>query len=90
MSEFIKMNADGNAVITLAKAITIANVKVTAITMREPTVKDQLVMNAGEGNDADKELSLFGQLTGYAPDDLHALSLRDYKRLQKAFELFID
>lgn len=88
MSEFVKLNENGDAVITLAKGVTIAGVKVTAMTMREPTVKDQLVMDAGGGTDAEKELALFGQLTGQAPADLHSLTLRDYKRVQEAFKLF--
>ncbi|WP_367172344.1 phage tail assembly protein, partial [Aquabacterium sp.] len=52
MSEFVQLDANGDAIVTLAKPLTIAGVSVSALKMREPTVKDQLVMDATAGTDA--------------------------------------
>ncbi len=90
MSEFVQLDANGDAIVTLAKPLTIAGVSVSALKMREPTVKDQLVMDATAGTDAQKEIAFFAALTGQAPTDLHSLSSRDYRRLQAAFSLFTD
>lgn len=90
INEFVKLDENGDAIIILSKPLTIAGVKVAAMKMREPTVKDQLVMDATEGTDAQKEIAFFATLTGQAPTDLHGLKSRDYRRLQAAFSLFTD
>lgn len=90
MNEHVTINADGSANIALSKDIEIAGVKVSALRMREPTVNDQLVMDATPGSDAVKEIAFFANLTGQTPNEIKSLSLRDYKRVQAAFGLFTD
>ncbi|QKN87918.1 tape measure protein chaperone [Acinetobacter phage vB_AbaP_Alexa] len=81
---------DDHIVITLKAGVEIDGAKVNALTMREPTVDDNLAMDAYKGTDAQKELFMFGNLCGVAPTDLQKLTLRDYGRVQKAFTNFID
>lgn len=75
--------------IALSKPITIDGAKVSALRMREPTVADQLAMDKAGGTDADKELSMIANLCQVAPADLHQLTLRDYRKVSKAFTDFI-
>jgi hypothetical protein len=88
--DFVKLNDQGDADITLSKPLKIGGVDVPALRMREPTVNDQLIADAMTGTDADKELAMFGNLTSQAPDDIKRLTMRDYKRVQAAYGLFID
>lgn len=88
--EWLKLNDDGSATVTLSRPADIAGVKAPSITMREPTVDDQLAMDAVSGSDGVKEISIFANLSMLAPSDISKLPLRDYKRLQVAFGFFID
>lgn len=87
--DYLQIN-DDNIVVTLKTGMTIDGVKVKSITMREPTVEDNLAMDAFKGSDGEKELFIFGNLCGLAPTDIRTLTLRDYGRVQKAFQNFID
>lgn len=87
--EYLQIN-DDNIVITLKTGATIDGAKVKSITMREPTVEDNMAMDTYKGTEAEKELFIFGNLCGLAPSDLRTLTLRDYGRVQKAFQNFID
>lgn len=87
--EYLQIN-DDHIVITLQKGADIDGAIVKELTMREPTVNDNLVSDAVKGGDAEKELTMFGNLCGITPDDLKKLTLRDYKRVQVAFTNFID
>jgi hypothetical protein len=86
--DYIKQG-DGVADITLTRAIKIDGADVAVVRMREPKVRDQLLMGAMEGSDADKELAVMANLCTISAADLHEMGLRDYKRLQEAFALFI-
>lgn len=87
--DYLEIN-DENIVITLKKGLEIDGVKTSTITMREPTVKDNLAMDAMKGTDAQKEIGYFANLCSLAPGDLENLTQRDYGRLQEAFRNFID
>lgn len=88
--EYLKIN-DDNIVITLKKGVEIDGLVIKEITMREPTVQDNLAaQTAGKGSAPDTEMIMFANLCGVAPDDLKVLSLRDYNRIQAAFTNFID
>ena len=76
--------------ITLSRPLEIAGAKVSVIRMREPTVGDQRASDAAKGDEGAREISLMANLCELAPDDLHRLPLRDYKRLQAALVGFID
>lgn len=74
--------------IELTHPIKIAGVETKTIRMREPTVRDQLAANKIKGDDAEKELAMFANLCGIAPEDLHSMKMRDYTKLQEAYAGF--
>lgn len=76
--------------ITLKKGADIEGAKVKVLTMREPTVQDNLAMDAIKGSDAIKEITYFANLCQVSPEDIKKLTQRDYGRLQKAYQNFID
>lgn len=80
----------GSVDITLSRPLDVSGAPVASLRMREPTVADQLAMDKAGGSDADKELAMIANLCMVAPSDLHKLTLRDYRKVQKAFTSFID
>lgn len=80
----------GTVEIKLSKPLDIDGAKVGFLTMREPTVNDQLVADAMTGSQAEKELAMMANLCMVTPGDLKAMGLRDYKKVQAAFLGFID
>jgi hypothetical protein len=74
-----------NEVIKLKTAIQLNNVQVNQLVLREPTVGDQLDVQALGKTDAEREQLMFARLCDCAPDDLRQLTLRDYKKLQDAY-----
>lgn len=88
LPEYLKINDDYSADITLSRPADIGGVKVTVLRMREPTVGDQEIAFQITGSDAIKEITMFANLCGVAPDDVRKFPLRDYGRLQKAYSVF--
>jgi hypothetical protein len=88
--KFLKVNADGSVAITLSRPIEVNGATVSVVTMREPLVRDQLAASKGKGDEADKEVAFFANLCEIDPVGIQNLSMRDYKRLQAAFENFTD
>lgn len=86
---WLDYNDDG-AHITLSKPMDIDGAKVTVLTMREPTVADQMANDSVKGGDAIKEVTMLSNLCTVTPDQLKSLTLRDYKRVQTAFMGFLD
>lgn len=80
---------DGFTDVTLSRALDIGGSKVSTLRMREPRVKDQAVMSKMEGDNSDKEITLFANLCGVLPVDLNEMPVRDYSRLQTAYLAFI-
>lgn len=74
--------------IELSRPIEIDGVQVTALRMREPTVADQLLLDEMKGSDATKEVTLVANLCEVTQDDIKRLTLRDYRKVQKAFSGF--
>lgn len=74
--------------IELSRPIEIDGVQVTTLRMREPTVADQLLLDEMKGSDATKEVALVANLCEVTPDDIKRLTLRDYRKVQKAFSGF--
>ena len=86
--EYIKLG-EGKAEITLSRPLEIEGAKVNVLTMREPTVDDQLAAEKhGTGGEADK--AYMANLCMVTPADIGRLPLRDFRRLQVAFGFFID
>lgn len=74
--------------IELSRPIEIDGAQVTALRMREPTVADQLLLDEMKGSDATKEVTLVANLCEVTQDDIKRLTLRDYRKVQKAFSGF--
>lgn len=74
--------------IELSRPIEIDGAQVTTLRMREPTVADQLLLDEMKGSDATKEVTLVANLCEVTPDDIKRLTLRDYRKVQKAFSGF--
>lgn len=77
--DFIAENPDGSLSIILRDGV--------VITMREPTVEDQL---ATKGTQEQREIALVGNLCGMSPEDVRKLTSRNYKRVQEGLKLFFD
>lgn len=84
------VEGDGFTDITLSREVDIAGAKTKVMRMREPTAGDMESFHAAKGTDASREIIVFANLCETAPDDIRALSLRDYQRLQVAFAGFTD
>lgn len=80
----------GKAQITLSKEYDFDGAKANYLTMREPTVGDQLAMSEIDGSDVQKEIFMISSLCMITPDQVKALTLRDYKKVQAAFLAFTD
>ncbi|MEC8887370.1 Phage tail assembly chaperone protein, E, or 41 or 14 [Acinetobacter marinus] len=78
--------------ITLSKDYQILGATSATLTMREPTVQDLLAseMQAKGKSDAEQEIMMFANLCGVPPEAIKGLTLRDYKRVQSAYKLFIE
>lgn len=90
MSDFLTIKDDGSIGIELAKPMDLDGADVGELTMREPTVEDQLSIDKIKGGEAEKEMHLFANLCEVTPQDLRKLTLRDYRKVQEAFRSFLD
>lgn len=84
------VHREGAATITLSRPFELDGVKMTHLEMREPSVNDQLALDARAGSDAVKEVALLADLVGITPTDVGRLPLRDYRRLLAAYQGFVD
>ncbi|ECG8590749.1 phage tail assembly protein [Salmonella enterica subsp. salamae] len=76
-------------VITLSRPFAIDGKEVTEIIMREPTVRDRIMLNKGQGDAVEKELNMIAGLCGLTSTDLYSLPGYDYDQLTAAFERFL-
>lgn len=60
------------------------------LVMREPTVEDQIVHDELRGSDAVREVTMFANLCEVAPADVRKLTLKNYRRLQEAYQGFLE
>jgi hypothetical protein len=86
--EFVTYS-EGVAIIELNTPLDISGTKVKSLSMREPSVNDQLAADALGGSDAVKEIHTMANLMDLTPDDIKKLKLRDYKRVQAAYTGFL-
>lgn len=88
--EYIEYSED-KATITLSRPLSIDGTKVPKVTMREPTVRDEMLARKMTGTDSvDNESTLLANLCGILKEDLQNMSLKDYRRLQEAFLGFLE
>ncbi|WKE49034.1 phage tail assembly protein [Gluconobacter oxydans] len=94
--DYIKVAEDGSTVtVTLSRPVELDGVKRDTITLREPTAGEQkrfqVAPNAPAKVVADNEGKLFAALAdGLTPENLDALPLRDYGRVQVGYSFFLD
>ncbi len=77
----------GRAVVSLSVPLEVYGEVRQALTMRCPTVREDLMVahQAGD-NDEQRELLMLGSLCELTEDQLTALQVRDYRRLQRAYK----
>ena len=85
--DFVKEGA-GFADITLSRPMKVSGADLSAIRMREPTVRDIEAFQDSKDNEATREIATFANLCMVTPDEVRSLPMRDYARLQAAFTLF--
>mgnify|MGYP001553870790 FL=1 len=74
--------------IKLDTGIEINGTTVKVLTMREPTVADQLSADEIKGSDALKEITIFANLCEISPDEIKQMTMKDYRKLQEAYRDF--
>lgn len=62
---------------------------ITVLTLRRPTVGDNLAVQKVASTDAEREIRLLANLAEVSPDSLHKMDLKDYGKLQKALSSFL-
>ena len=83
------MSAPKSAVVCLEYPLNVFGKTISEVALRRPTVADYLsAQRAGGGNQADAELQLFCVLSGLTPQELGAMDMTDYVKLQKSFSAF--
>lgn len=85
----VKKVQTGTVNVPLVSGMGLDGAKVMTLTMREPTVDDQLNVQ-GTGTEAEQEVAMVANLCMVTPKDIRSLTLRDYNRVRAAFLGFID
>jgi hypothetical protein len=73
--------------IELEFPIKIAGASVQVLTMRRSTVGDVLTANRIK-DEVEREIVLFANLCQVTPEDIRAIDLKDYQKLQEVFRSF--
>lgn len=84
------VESDEGLNIELKTAVEIDGKQTKTVTMREPTVRDQLDVQAVKGSEAHREVTLMANLCNLTPDQVKAMTMRNYRRLQAALEVFTE
>lgn len=88
--DYLAYGDSGDCLIELSKPLALSSgADVAHLTMREPTVEDQIVHDELRGSDAVREVTMFANLCEVAPDDVRKLTLKNYRRLQEAYQGFL-
>lgn len=72
--------------IKLESSIEIKGVNTTELTMRNPSVSDQIIASESSQNIAENEVMLFSILCGITKSDIKKMTLKDYKNLRRSYE----
>lgn len=89
--KYLTYGDSGECRIDLSQTLTLANgEQVSHLTMREPTVEDQIVHDELRGSDAVREVTMFANLCEVDPADIRKLTLKNYKRFQEAYQGFLE
>ena len=74
--------------IKLTKGVEINGTLVKTVTMREPTVGDQIDASEMKGGRGTQEAALFANLCEMTPAEIRSMSMKDYTLLQNAYAAF--
>lgn len=86
--DFIKVG-EGYVDVTMSRPVSVGGAKLAVLRMREPLVRDQKVIQKSDGDDAEKESLLFANLCDLVPSDMDEMPVKDYLRLQAAYNSFM-
>lgn len=84
---YITEGGDGSLTVDLSRGFEVAGVKTFSVTLREPSLEDQLASQK-IGTNADAEVALIANLAELAPEELRGVKMRDFLRLQEALGFF--
>lgn len=68
--------------------VTLNGETVGSVVMREPTVADMRAVDKQGRTDLEREILMIGRLIGVPGEELDALSVSNYKRLQEQYASF--
>ncbi|WP_300067685.1 phage tail assembly protein [uncultured Ruegeria sp.] len=81
---------DGSMLIDFSdRPLKIDGTEVKKLVMREPTVEDQTIAQKASSDQAEAEVATFANLTELSPDTIKSFKLRQYGRLQGAYQDFL-
>lgn len=76
-------------IIKLTKPAKISGVEVHELTMRAPKVRDMLLADKKGGGAAEREINLFAVLCEVTAEEIEELEMKDYLKLQEAYQDFL-
>lgn len=74
--------------VVFTKPVTLNGETISSIVMREPTVADMRAVDKQGSTDLEREILMIGRLIGVPGEELDALSVSNYKRLQDRYASF--
>jgi len=91
LPKWLTVNEDDSVDIDFTdKPFNMDGTKVTTLNMREPSVQDQLLAEKGGKTRGEQEIALFANLTEQSPEAIRGMKIRQYGRLQDAYDVFTD
>lgn len=83
------MKTDPRVTVKLDYPKQLADRLLDEVTMRRPTLKDEIDNFQTDKDDLAAESRYFAKLTGLLPEDIELLDMEDYMRLQKLYVRFL-
>lgn len=90
LPEYITEQADGSLLVELRRGFDVDGATVTAVTLREPTVADEIAAQKAKGTKGEQELAFIANLAEVPPAALEGMTSRDYRRVQDGLAAFFD
>ncbi|GHT92117.1 hypothetical protein FACS1894122_05520 [Alphaproteobacteria bacterium] len=75
--------------VKLNDPIKIDGVLVHEISLRRPKVRDRLLVEKGNGSDAEKEVNFIANLASITPEEVQEIDLQDYAKIQDVLRGFL-
>lgn len=63
--------------------------RISSLSLRRPTVGDNLAVQKAVTSDAEREIRLLANLAEVTPETIHRMDLKDYGKLQSALASFL-